>query len=182
MLSLLSQARFWRILTWGGSAFLLLLPAVAMQFTDEVQWTGSDFAIAAAMLGSVCLALEGLIRVSPDPWFRFASAIALLTALMLTWANAAVGMIGAESNPQNRVFILVVLLAVMGSLITGFRAKGMAQTMLFTGLLQALIAVVAYLSAWGNIFAISAPFVLLWWSAAMLFRVAAANTSEQAAG
>lgn len=175
MLALLTHARFWRILAWGGSAFLLLLPAVAMQFSSEVQWTGADFAIAAALLLAVCLALEGLLRISSDPWYRIAAAIALLTGLLLTWANAAVGIIGAETNPQNRVFSLVVLLAVLGSLITGFRAKGMAQTMFLTGVLQGLIALVAALSNWGNIVLITIPFVLLWWSAAALFRVSAAS-------
>ncbi|WP_146151989.1 hypothetical protein [Ahniella affigens] len=180
MLTQLTTTRFWRILAWGGSAVILLLPAVAMQFTTDVQWTAADFLVAGGMLLAVCLALEGLLRVSQDPWYRLAAALSVLTALLLTWANAAVGIIGAETNPQNRVFVLVVLLAMLGSLITGFRPKGMAQTMLLTGVLQALIALVAYVSAWGNIIAISAPFVLLWWSAALLFRLSVPTATPAA--
>ena len=33
----------WRPAIWGAAAFLLVLPAVAMQFTSEVNWTASDF-------------------------------------------------------------------------------------------------------------------------------------------
>ena len=32
----------WRWLMWGGIAGLLALPAVAMQFTDEVRWGPSS--------------------------------------------------------------------------------------------------------------------------------------------
>ncbi len=35
---------------WSGAPFLLLLPAVAMRFTAEVNWTGSDFVFAAVLL------------------------------------------------------------------------------------------------------------------------------------
>ena len=33
----------WRIAAWGLAGLILLLPLVAMQFTDEVEWTASDF-------------------------------------------------------------------------------------------------------------------------------------------
>lgn len=180
MISVVRQDKFWRLLAWGGAALLLLLPAVAMQFTSEVKWTSGDFLAAGGMLLAVCLAVEGLLRISQDVWYRIAAAIAVLTAFLLTWANAAVGIIGAETNPQNRVFALVVLLAVIGGVITGFRPKGLAQTMLLTGVLQGMIALVAYVSAWGNIVLISLPFVLLWWCAAILFRLSA-NTTRRAA-
>ena len=37
-------------LVWGGAACLLALPWVAMRFTRDVQWTGSDFLVFGAML------------------------------------------------------------------------------------------------------------------------------------
>lgn len=33
-----------------GTAVLLLIPFTAMQFTDEVQWTVSDFGVAGTLL------------------------------------------------------------------------------------------------------------------------------------
>src|ERR687893_678489 len=47
----------WRIAVWGTAAFLLLLPLVAMQFTDEVNWDETDFILvwmnlAVGVIGS----------------------------------------------------------------------------------------------------------------------------------
>ena len=39
----------WRIIGWSIPATLLLLPLVAMRFTDEVNWTFSDFVFAAVL-------------------------------------------------------------------------------------------------------------------------------------
>ena len=36
----------WRIARWTVAGTLLALPAVAMQVTDEVNWTVSDFVFA----------------------------------------------------------------------------------------------------------------------------------------
>ena len=35
----------WRALIWGGAAVALSIPAIAMQFTDEVQWGPFDFLV-----------------------------------------------------------------------------------------------------------------------------------------
>jgi hypothetical protein len=39
-----------RIVGWGTIVSLIVLPAVAMQFTNEVNWTIADFAFAIVML------------------------------------------------------------------------------------------------------------------------------------
>ena len=39
-----------RLLAWGAAAALLLLPLVAMQFTEEVNWTVFDFLVFGSML------------------------------------------------------------------------------------------------------------------------------------
>ncbi|RYY32003.1 MAG: hypothetical protein EOP59_19865, partial [Sphingomonadales bacterium] len=54
----------WRLIGWGGIAALMLTPAVAMQFTDEVNWTVGDFLFAALMFGSVGLAIELTVRAN----------------------------------------------------------------------------------------------------------------------
>ena len=45
-----------RRVVWGGALCLLLLPAVAMQFTDEMDWNGADFVAWGVMLGVACVA------------------------------------------------------------------------------------------------------------------------------
>ena len=45
--------RLWkvlRLLGWGAVALILLAPAVAMGFTDQVNWTTSDFVLAGVLL------------------------------------------------------------------------------------------------------------------------------------
>lgn len=46
------------IVLWGAAAFLLLLPWVAMQFTEQMAWDPGDFILLGAMLVSGCGAYE----------------------------------------------------------------------------------------------------------------------------
>jgi hypothetical protein len=61
----------WRLAGWATIAGLIALPAIAMQFTTEVNWGAEDFAFAVVMLGGVGLAFEpaeaGLIAAE-QPW------------------------------------------------------------------------------------------------------------------
>jgi hypothetical protein len=88
----------WRIAGWSIGASLLLLPAVAMQFTDEVNWTGFDFIFAGAMIGTVGLVLELAVRMTHNFAYRAGVGAALAAAFLIVWANGAVGMIGSEHN------------------------------------------------------------------------------------
>ncbi len=76
---------------WGLIAVILLLPAVAMQFTREVAWTAGDFAAAAALLAGAG-ALYELVRALPfDPRRKAAMGLMLLGIVALVWAEGAVG-------------------------------------------------------------------------------------------
>ena len=80
-----------RAILWGALCCLLLLPLVAMQFTKEVNWDHTDFIAAGLLLGCLGLTVELAFRVS-TPWSRRALIIATtLGAVLLIWANAAVG-------------------------------------------------------------------------------------------
>ena len=115
----------WRLVGWGSAAVLLILPAVAMQFTSEVNWSIGDFIIAAMMFSVVGLGIELAVRSSAHPSYRSAAAVALLTGLLVFWANGAVGIIGNEDHPANLLFFAVLALAVVGSFLARFRARGM---------------------------------------------------------
>ena len=52
------RRRRWRIAAWTGAALMLLLPLVAMQFTDEVNWSETDFIVAGALIGGTGLTLS----------------------------------------------------------------------------------------------------------------------------
>ena len=75
-------------------AFLLLIPLVAMQFTNEVKWTLSDFGVAAFLLLGTGLLCEIVIRKVRTINLRFALCAALLAVLVLVWLELAVGIFG----------------------------------------------------------------------------------------
>ena len=75
-------------------AFLLLIPLIAMQFTDEVNWTLSDFVVAGVLLLGTGLMCELAIRKINKIKNRVAICAALLVVLLLIWAELAVGIFG----------------------------------------------------------------------------------------
>jgi len=76
---------------WGAAALLLLIPLIAMQFTDEVAWDGADFAISGAMLVAACGAFELAVRTTDRPAYRAAAGLAIAAGFLLLWAQLAVG-------------------------------------------------------------------------------------------
>ena len=88
-------ARLWRIVAWGSAVLLILLPLLAMQVTDQVNWGVFDFVAAAMLIGGVGLGWELALRMSHDRTWRVAIAMTLAAAFLLIWAELAVGIIGA---------------------------------------------------------------------------------------
>ena len=83
----------WRVMAWGAAAIMLLLPLIAMQFTDEVNWDLIDFIIFGAMLLAAGGALELASRMMSNKVYRAAVAVAVIAAFILIWVNGAVGII-----------------------------------------------------------------------------------------
>lgn len=75
-------------------AFLLLIPLVAMQFTNDVDWSPLDFLIAGVLLLGTGLLCELVMRKVKKLEYRIALCAALLVALFLVWAELAVGIFG----------------------------------------------------------------------------------------
>lgn len=88
------------IIIFLTSAMLLLIPLIAMQFTDEVNWTMSDFIVAAALLFGTGLLGELVIRMVSTVKYRIASCVAILMGLLLIWAELAVGIFGSPLSGQ----------------------------------------------------------------------------------
>ncbi len=75
-------------------AILLFIPLIAMQFTDEVNWTFFDFVVAGVLLLGTGLACELVLRKVNKVRLRIAICVALLAMLILIWAELAVGIFG----------------------------------------------------------------------------------------
>lgn len=71
--------------------FILLIPLVAMQFTGEVNWTAFDFFAAAVLLFGTGFLCELALRKVNKIKYRIVVCGVLLTALLVIWAELAVG-------------------------------------------------------------------------------------------
>lgn len=81
----------WRPFLWGAIPVILLIPAVAMQFTAGVDWTATDFLFAAVLLGGAAALFELAAWKIRDRIGRLVLAALLLGAVLLIWADGAVG-------------------------------------------------------------------------------------------
>lgn len=170
----------WRMAIWGAAAFLLLLPAVAMQFTGEVNWTAGDFIVMGAMLSIACGAYEVVVRMSGNISYRAAGGIAIGTAFLTVWVNLAVGMLGSEGNPANLLFGGVLAVGLIGAIIARFRPQGMARAMEATALAQAAMTVYALVGGYAEVVFHVGLFIIPWLLSAQLFRKA--ERAQGAAG
>ncbi|MBW8311832.1 MAG: hypothetical protein K0M64_07315 [Rhizobium sp.] len=159
-----------RPLVWGGAAALLLLPAVAMQFTREVQWDAFDFLVMGGMLLAVCLAYETAVRFARGNAYLVAAAIAVGASFLTAWANLAVGIIGSEDNPVNDIFFGVIAVAFVGALLSRLRPRGLAWAMLATAVAQLAACLYAWFGGHGHVFVFTGVMCGLWLTAAQLFR------------
>lgn len=73
---------------------LLCIPLIAMQFTNEVNWTLSDFIIAGVLLLSSGLIIEAVARNVRNRKTRIGIVVGILIAFFLVWAELAVGIFG----------------------------------------------------------------------------------------
>jgi hypothetical protein len=172
-------ARGWlRKAMWVGAASLVVLPALAMAFTPEVNWTGSDFAAAAVVLFGSAGLVDLAAGTSASTAYRAATAVAVAAAAATIWINAAVGMIGPEGNDYNRWFMAVPVLAAAGALLAGLRARGMAVAMVATAIAQ-VVTSVAGMTTDARGAMLSAGMGGLWLLSAGLFGKAARDGRER---
>lgn len=77
------------------TVFLLLIPLIAMQITDEVNWTPLDFIAAAFLLISTSLIIDFTLRKTKKLSYRILISITVLIILLIIWAELAVGIFGS---------------------------------------------------------------------------------------
>lgn len=124
---------------------LLLVPFFAMKFTTEVNWTASDFILAGVMLYGTALLFECVMRFGRTGTYRAAAGLALVTCLMIVWANGAVGIIGSEDNPINLLFFIVLAIGFLGTIIARLRPIPMSRVVFTMALVHALLTFIGIL-------------------------------------
>ena len=82
------------ILILTTAAILLSIPFIAMQFTTEVDWNITDFAIMGVLLFGTGLLCELVMRTVKSIDNRILICGAVLFVFFLIWAELAVGIFG----------------------------------------------------------------------------------------
>lgn len=74
-----------------GIISVLAIPAIAMQFTSEVNWDLADFVIMGTLLLGVGLTGEFILRKTTHKRDRIVLLVGLFVLLLVIWAELAVG-------------------------------------------------------------------------------------------
>ncbi len=170
-----------RWIGWGAVALILLLPLVT-----RAPWTLFDYIVAGVVLGGAGLVLELVARASNSMAYRAGACLTIAASVLLLWVNGAVGFLGDENNPANLMFIGVIGVAVIGSVVAGFRARGMALAMFAAAAAQVAVGVTALALGWsspGNdglyeVVMGTSVFGALWLVSGGLFRLAADRPAD----
>lgn len=177
-----------RLLGWAVFVIIaLLIPLVAMNFTDEINWKLADFIIMAIALSGIGILYEIIAQKSKNKIYRLAFGIGLLAAFLLMWVSGAVGIIGSENQDANLLYAAVFFIGLVGALISRFRPMGMSITLYMAALAQLLVPAVAIFIwppsaiSWSpgvvQVFLLSAFFGFLFLISGLLFKRAASNES-----
>ncbi len=170
---------WWRVARWSGAAALLCVPAIAMRFTSEVDWTASDFVVMGVLFASILGAYDFLASRAPSVAYRAASVLTTLGLFLLIWINLAVGIIGSENNDANLMFAAVIAIIVGGACVARFKPAGMGRTLLAAAATQLAVGVIALAGDLGvegrgwprDVIVLTIFFTGLWATAGTLFRV-----------
>lgn len=175
--------RLLRVAPWLGAGSILLLPLVAMQFTEEIVWTASDFLVGGTLLFGAAFLFEVAMRAKAGLIYRAAAAVGLGASLFLVWAILAVGI---TDTPADLMYGVVLVIGVTGALAARIRPVGMARTLAGMAAAVALITVLtltggltpAY-NTWVEILLINAMFAGMYAISAVLFNQAARREEGQ---
>jgi len=171
-----------RLQMWSvafATASILMVPLIAMQFTDEVNWGFSDFIVMGILLLGAGFIYALISKISESIAYRTAIGVAVVTGFLLIWVNLAVGIIGSEDNPANLLYIGVLAIGIIGAVISRLQPQGLACTMFLVALAQILVPVIVLIISSSSleespgivgIFGLNAFLAALFVVSALLFR------------
>lgn len=182
----LSRPVLWVAIT---TLILLAIPFIAMQFTNEVNWSVSDFIIMGLLIFSTGLSYVLLTRSASGFTYRAAFALAVGTTFLLIWANLAVGLIGSGPNAANLMYAGIAGIVIIGTFLSRFTSKGMKHVMFIAAFALAICAGIQLLakmyayagSSVTEIILVNAFFAMLYAISGLLFRYIALKQPPVAA-
>jgi hypothetical protein len=158
-----------------------------MKFTEEVNWSATDFGLMGLLLFSSGMGYVWISRVSRSWVYRAAVALALGTLLLLVWANLAVGLIGSGPHAGNWMYASVVVVGILGIVYVRFTPVGMERVMYTLVGVLAVLASIALLtgmeaypgSSVREILGVNGFFALLFTVSGLLFRWARLKETKE---
>ena len=126
-----------------GSLLFLLIPFTASFLSEEMDWSPFDYILVWIMLFLTGSAYSFVTRNSKDAVYRIAVGLAVVSGLMLTWVNLAVGLIGSEDNPINLSYFFILALGILASFMMRFRAVYMTMILVSMAFGMVIVALVA---------------------------------------
>ena len=70
---------------------ILMVPLIAMQFTEEVQWTAFDFVAMGVLLFIVGMLLTAVAGKLESPRHRIIARVAIVLGFFILWVEMATG-------------------------------------------------------------------------------------------
>ena len=74
---------------------ILSIPLMAMQFTEEVNWTISDFLVMGILLFTTVFTIDFVLKKFKTLKSRLILTVGIVVLLALVWAELAVGIFGS---------------------------------------------------------------------------------------
>lgn len=128
--------------------------------------------------------MRAVVLRTPRSAYRAALALTVASMGFLFVVSLGVGIIGADGDPANLLYLGVIALGLSGSLVARLRAGGMAVVLVAMALVQAGIGVYAIVAGLGRpysgaleLLGLTGLFVTLFLAAAWLFHHAAHSTT-----
>lgn len=184
-----TELKFTQIITYPAilTAAILMIPLIAMQFSEDVAWTLSDFVFAGILILGTGITYKLITAKSGNAAYKVAVGFALFTGFFLILSNLAVGIIGSENNDVNSLYFGVIFIGIIGAFIARFKPRGLSITLIAMAFTQAIISAFALFSGMADvpdssvyeILTVNGFFITLFIVAAMLFRYAAQDQIEE---
>lgn len=85
------QTRKTSIVIFSTATLLLIVPFIAMFFTNQVKWDRMDFIVAGILLYGTAIACDFTLRRVGNRKYAFLLCGVIVLLLALVWAELAVG-------------------------------------------------------------------------------------------
>lgn len=143
-----------------------------------MNWTLFDFVVAGGLLTATLMAGWVIFRRGHSAAHRLAGGLAALGALVMVWANGAVGLVSTPDDSANLLLLGVLPIGLMIAVIERFRAEGLVRGFAVMAVLQLAAGITIFAMGWGadgaawpfDLLGVTLVYAGLWGACAWLMR------------